>query len=203
MSPSTYSYFPAILKAGVQRDAVPLPGGLEVSPSTYSYFPAILKAGVQRDAAHCRGSGGVPQHVFVLPRHPQSGSAEGRSPTARRSGGCPPARIRTSPPSSKRECRGRRPLPGVWGCPPEFTILSPLPSGKGAGGMVGATIEAAHLKQESNGAAVQRECRGRRPLPGVWGCPPEFTILSPFLLGRGPGGWSLNPNRAVDRACSA
>ena len=26
-------------------------------------------------------------------------------------------------------------------------------------------------------------------MAGVWGCPPEFIIYSPFLSGRGPGGW--------------
>ena len=80
----------------------PRTGGV---PPHYSYSPAILKAGVQRDAAHCQDSGGVPQHIFVLPRHPQSGSAEGAA-HCRGSGGVPPHYIRTPPPSSKRECRG-------------------------------------------------------------------------------------------------
>ncbi len=134
--------------------------------------------------------------VWWCPPAPK-GRPEGIVPSGRRSGGCP-----SRPP-----------------------IIFPLPGRKGARGMVRATIEAAPLKQESNGAAVQRECRGRRPLPGVWWCPPApkgrpegiapsgrrsggcpsraLLFFPPFLEGRGPGGWSLNPTYAAPRCFPA
>ena len=93
-----------------------------------------------------------------------------------------------------------------------FFSFYPLPLRKGAGGMVRATSAAnppiaraqrtqpfdralgpspSTTKQESAlWGCPQRESRGRSHLAGVWGCPPDVLFTSPFLLGRGPGGWS-------------
>ena len=116
--------------------------------------PSVLASGRPEGA---RGSSGVPQ----------SWQAGGQ-----RAPGVPAVSL--SP--GKRESRGRSPLAGGWGCPPEFSIFSPLPRRKGARGMVRATIEA-----KPRIAGVQRGAA----LAGVWGCPPVH-ISTPLPIPPSP-----------------
>ena len=189
-------------------------------PPTLLRTSSVLKAGVQRAQPHWQVSGGVPQPFFVLPRSSKRES-RGRRPLAG-VWGCPPTHLRTSsvlkagvqrappwqvsggvpqpffvlPRSSKRESRGRRPLAGVWGCSPTLLRTSAVhkagvqrapPFGRSLGvfpnpalyfrGPESGSPEGAALWQESGGVP-------QRPL-----------LSSPFLPGRGPGGWSEPPLR--------
>ena len=84
----------------------------------------------------------------------------------------------------KRQSRGRRPLAGVWGCPPAHKGRPEgiAPSGRRSGGC-----------SPEPALQLQGESRGAQPL---WreseGVPQNLSFLycSPFLLGRGLGGWS-------------
>ena len=162
--------------------------------TTLLYYPPSWKEGGQGDgertrkrerAALWQGSGGVPQPT----------SPEGIAPSGR-SGGCPSRAL----------------------------LIFPLPERKGARGMVSAPIEARPRKQESRGrpprrAAPAPDCfvalllamtacprptmtRGstsrspRRPLAGVWGCPPDHKGRPEGIApsGRRSGGC---PSRAL------
>ena len=109
---------------------------LPIPPSPYSITASAAKqsggweAGVQRAPPFGRGLGVSPSTYQYSPSHPAFPLPRycERSEAIRGAG--------------KRESRGRSPLAGVWGCPPEFSIFSPLPSRKGARGMVRAIIEA-------------------------------------------------------------
>ncbi len=155
--------------------------------------------------------------------------------------------------SPKQASRGRSPLAGVWGCPPECSFAPPflaqphprlprrftprndragdrrrpegaapasgesrgvqshwqavwrmclhilhfctppLPFRKGAGGWSKPSLRQLSPKQAS---------RGRSPLAGVWGCPPECSFAPPFLAQphpRLPRRFTPRNDRAGDR----
>ena len=111
-----------------------------------------------------------------------------------------------SPSTCTRESRGRRPWAGVWGCPPDFITFFPLPSRKGARGIVRTPFVANPPSGESRGvqplwqgflgvspSTYKRESRGRRPLAGVWGCPPDFIIFFPLPRRKGARGIVQTP----------
>ena len=123
-----------------------------------------------------------------------------------------------SPRHSKRESRGRS-LPGAWGCPPDIPSRSAVgaafwrgwgvpqtfqagvqraqPSGRGTGGVPQYFFLLPLLPRhcepaKQSGAAGKRESRGRSHLAGELGVSPRPFSYSPFLSGRGPGGWPIH-----------
>ena len=131
---------------------------------------------------------------------PQAGSAEGRSPAARGLGVSPSALI-ASPflpgrglggwcvpllrqsATKSGECRGVQPrCQGSGGVPQSFNFF-PLPPRKWARGMVCAITE---TKRDRAGSA-----EGRSPAARGLGVSPSALIASPFLEGRGLGGWCV------------
>ena len=158
---------------GVQRGAPPLAGGLEDVPpyTTLLYFPPFLEGRgpggwsaplsrpKPRTARAQRRVAAWPSTtvaVVVPPVH-EAGSPEGSTPTGRRSGGCASIHYTSS--------------------------LSPLPSRKGARGMVRS-----RTTERTSG-----ESRGEHPhWQAVWRMCLHtllFFHFPPFLPGRGPGGW--------------
>ena len=103
--------------------------------------------------------------------------------------GCP-AFICTSPVLNAGVQRAQ-PTAGGLGVSPRDLIIFPLPSRKGARGMVRATRLPRRCTPRNDSAAGSPEgClpSGRRH----GGCASihHFALRFPFLLGRGPGGWS-------------
>ena len=225
-----------VLKAGVQR-APPSGRGLGVSPSFRYYIPPFLPG---------RGPGGW-SAPSIEAQPLQAGSPEGRNPTGRRYGGVP--RPESGSPEGAALWQGS-------GGVPQSLLYSPLPSRKGARGMVRPIIEAQPLQA---GSPEGRTPSGRRYggcasipssslFPPSWrkgargmvrhhrgearnrGSPAEpparasgesrgvqphwqavwrmclhnlLLIISPFLEGRGLGGWSasrLTPHAVRQRA---
>ena len=146
------------------RGTQPFDSALGPSPSTLSRSP--------EGAALWQGSGGVPQILFLRPLPSRKGAggmvratieakprieeAQKAQPFGRGSRECPPA-------LASGESRGGAPLwQEVWRmCLHKPLLFSfPLPSRKGARGMVRAT-SAANPRS--------REPRGRSPLTALWG----------------------------------
>ncbi len=106
--------------------------------------------------------------------------------------------------------RGATPLAGVRGCPPECIVAallataSPLadggspegrsPFGRGSGGVPQSALSprSSQLRHPLLTAGIQR---GAAPLAGGLGVSPRVHNFSPFLPGRGPGGWCDQPLR--------
>ena len=130
--------------------------------------PQALQGGraCPEGAAPWQGSGGVPQSSNLPPFLEGRGQGDGPSPN------------RSAAPAS-RESRGVQPhWQEAWRmCLHNLLLFTfPLPSRKGARGMVRATRLPRRFAPR-NDAAWQQESRGRSPLAGVWGCPPEISLF--------------------------
>ena len=198
----------ALPHTGRAEGTSPTARGLGVSPRSSSYCPLPLRKGArgmlralleaalphtgraEGPSPSAGGLGGPPELLLTTPflRGRGPGGWSALAMTARAAGRSATARSPTN-----GACRGARPpLPGVWGCPPDLLPTSHLPLRKGIRGMVcarndGARGGATRYRAQPHKRGVQR---GLAPLPGAWGCPPELLLISPFLRGRGPGGWS-------------
>ncbi len=191
---------PQHLKAGSPEGCNPFGRGLGVSPSTSYYSPFLPGRGLggwcARTASgypqgaplrvlgvprapngesrgvqpHWQGSGGVPQHFLLFPL-PERKGARGM---VRTDGQWVPTRGTPTgdgvPRAPNGESRGVQPLwQGSGGVPQHFS-LSPLPSRKGARGMVRASIEAQ--------TPASGESRGVQPLwQGSGGVPQHFLLF--------------------------
>ncbi len=151
-----------------------------------SHVEATLpEAGVQRAQPFGRGLGVSPRVLICspLPTHPPRPRLPRRfTPRNDRAGGS--RRPEGAAPASG-ESRGVQPhWQAVWRmCLHILHFCTfPLPERKGVGGWSKPSLRQLSPKQAS---------RGRRPLAGVWGCPPECSFAPPFLAGRGPGGWCV------------
>ena len=161
---------PSACKRGVQRGATPLAGGMESAP------PAHASGESRGSNPSGRRNGGCASYSSHACRLTER--AERQSLFARGSRGCPPGKQQnwvggwaatTFRPDyffscCKRESRGRRPMAGVWGCPP------------------------AHASGESRGVQPhwQEEWRMCLHNPIIFTSPPSVIARS---LRRGNLGW--------------
>ena len=169
---------PSVLASGSPEGA-PVPqswqaGVQRAQPSSYQYFPPPFLEGAPADgpglgsgspegAPFGRGLGVSPEFISVLPSHP----------------GIPPTSSlraqRSNPGAGKRESRGRSPLAGVWGCPPEyqyFPVTAPNPgAGPGRKGPGGWSEPLVHIStspsQGARGMAFPLLHRGSEAIRGL------------------------------------
>ena len=76
-------------------------------------------------------------------------------------------------------------MAGVWGCPPD-TRSTPSWPGRGQGDARKGLFGNLQGNDPLTGCGKRGVQRGRAPLAGVWGCPPD-TRSTPSWPGRGQG----------------
>ena len=134
-----------LLRAGESRGAQPLWQGSGGVPQR-SLFLLLHAGGVQRGTAALAGVWGCPPEIFISTTT-CGGSPEGHSRFGRGLGDTPRDPLFLLLHAGGVQ-RGTAALAGVWGTPPEIFYFFPLPSRKGARGMVRATIETTRSEAE-------------------------------------------------------